>query len=163
MVKYIHRGECMNIIGQKFNMLTVMSFHHKQGTNKYYLCKCDCGNETVVRGSRITNGETKSCGCLNGKSHIKDITGKRFGKLVVESFSHTNSNGAYWNCLCDCGNRVVVNGGNLRNGTKSCGCLLKETNNKRRIDITNQRFGKLVALSIIGENTTASKRSVGGG
>ncbi len=32
-----------------------------------------------------------------------------------------------WECLCDCGNTVIVSTGNLHNGhSKSCGCLKKE-------------------------------------
>lgn len=49
-----------------------------------YLCKCDCGNETIVGFYQLTRGNTKSCGCLSyrtgtespnyihGKSKTKD-------------------------------------------------------------------------------------------
>ena len=59
-----------------------------------------------------------------------DISGKRFGKLVVtEAKEHRNKQIA-WLCKCDCGNEVVVRGSQLRRGrTKSCGCLRKERNN----------------------------------
>lgn len=57
-----------------------------------------------------------------------DLTGKRFGHLLVLSHHHTNkfSYGTkhYWLCKCDCGNIAIVYGGYLRSGhTKSCGCL----------------------------------------
>ena len=29
-----------------------------------WICKCDCGNETIVEGASLRNGRTKSCGCL---------------------------------------------------------------------------------------------------
>lgn len=49
--------------------------------------------------------------------------GQRFGRLTVLEFSHSNGR-AYWKCICDCGNKVVVKGSKLRAGdTKSCGCL----------------------------------------
>lgn len=55
---------------------------------------------------------------------IIDITGERFGRLVVDSFAYTKNNRAYWNCICDCGTHCVKMGKYLRNGdTKSCGCL----------------------------------------
>ena len=56
----------------------------------------------------------------------KDITGKRYGKLVVlQRTNEQNKSGAYkWLCKCDCGNYVTVCIGNLREngGTQSCGC-----------------------------------------
>jgi ribosomal protein S27E len=66
---------------------------------------------------------------------IVDITGKRFGRIVVLSFSHINNRKAFWNCKCDCGNIKIIFGSSLKNGeTKSCGCLQKE--------VTKNRFTK---------------------
>lgn len=48
----------------KYNMLTILSLHHIDNSQKYYECLCDCGNKTIVVGSKIKNGHTKSCGCL---------------------------------------------------------------------------------------------------
>lgn len=63
-----------------------------------------------------------------------DLTGKRFGKLTVIEYSHTERNGneirAYWKCKCDCGNETTVKGKELKSGnTKSCGCLKIERGN----------------------------------
>ena len=57
-----------------------------------------------------------------------ELKNKRFGRLRVLSFSHVNNGGqSCWLCLCDCGNKIVVGNGHLRNGhTKSCGCLSRE-------------------------------------
>jgi len=56
-----------------------------------------------------------------------DMTGKRVGRLLVKSYAFTRKKSAYWNCVCDCGNEVVVIGKDLRKGhTQSCGCLQKE-------------------------------------
>lgn len=57
-----------------------------------------------------------------------DLTGHRFGRLVVIDQAPNRGNRVMWNCICDCGNRAIVNGGKLRSGhTRSCGCLLKDT------------------------------------
>ena len=34
-------------------------------------CKCDCGNETFVRGNNLKTGAVKSCGCLKKISHTQ--------------------------------------------------------------------------------------------
>lgn len=60
-----------------------------------------------------------------------DLTGKRFGKLIViKQFSKTVNRKIQtrWLCKCDCGNEIVVRQGNLHTGnTKSCGCLRHES------------------------------------
>lgn len=57
-----------------------------------------------------------------------DLTGKRFGRLVVIERSGTETNGAVkWLCRCDCGCTTVVRSYRLRKGiTKSCGCYMRE-------------------------------------
>lgn len=58
---------------------------------------------------------------------IKDMTGMRFGRLVVLEFRGLNKEKrATWLCKCDCGNTKVIVGKNIRKGTNSCGCLQKE-------------------------------------
>jgi len=60
-------GNLDDISGQKFNMLTVLdkrkSKKYKNGTQVYWLCKCDCGKEKYIVSSKIKSGHTKSCGC----------------------------------------------------------------------------------------------------
>jgi len=57
-----------------------------------------------------------------------DLTGQRFGRLVVlERVLNKNSKHAYWCCQCECGCVKTVQGGHLRQGiTQSCGCLVSE-------------------------------------
>lgn len=54
-----------------------------------------------------------------------DLTGQRFGRLVVvEETGRASGNKVLWRCVCDCGNETVVRGICLRSGhTASCGCL----------------------------------------
>ncbi len=54
-----------------------------------------------------------------------DMTGERFGRLVVVSRSESIRGVARWLCRCDCGRETVVRANHLRCGnTRSCGCLL---------------------------------------
>lgn len=71
-----------------------------------------------------------------------DLTGKRFGKLLVVSQAESAPDqSARWNCLCDCGNTCIVRGRSLRqNKVTDCGC---ET--VRFYDLTGRRFGHLTA------------------
>src|SRR5436190_19682968 len=58
-----------------------------------------------------------------------DITGQRFGRLIVIEIAARKGPGgrSLWLCRCDCESKVVAWGGNLRSGnTKSCGCLRRE-------------------------------------
>lgn len=66
---------------------------------------------------------------------IKDMTGERFGRLTVLQYAgskrYKKSSVAMWNCKCDCGKEVTVQGQTLRSGrTKSCGCLSKEVHSE---------------------------------
>ena len=59
--------------------------------------------------------------------HRLDIIGKRFGKLVVESYAELRGNSSYYNCICDCGNHKVIRGKSLvRGDSTSCGCKRAE-------------------------------------
>ncbi|VUZ28498.1 Uncharacterised protein [Acetobacterium wieringae] len=56
-----------------------------------------------------------------------DLTGQKFGKLVVTKRVGTKRGGALWLCKCECGKTVEVITGALKSGnTRSCGCLHAE-------------------------------------
>jgi hypothetical protein len=59
-----------------------------------------------------------------------NLVGNRFGRLTVVKFIGRSSHRhALWECLCECGNVVLVANPNLRSGnSKSCGCLKTENN-----------------------------------
>jgi hypothetical protein len=82
-------------------------------------------------------------------SSIPIAPGLRFGQLtVIEQAGSTSSGGFRWKCRCDCGGISYPHATHLRRGvTQSCGCRQKEIASKHNAkDITNQRFGRLVAL-----------------
>lgn len=61
-------------------------------------------------------------------SNFIDLTGQRFGRLIVQKISYTDKHKhIHWECQCDCGNTSNPDGQGLRKGTtKSCGCLAAE-------------------------------------
>jgi hypothetical protein len=62
-----------------------------------------------------------------------DLTGKRFGRLIVESIAPKDRHGNIcWKVKCDCGNTKSVNSSVLLKGTtRSCGCLNQELRSAR--------------------------------
>lgn len=57
-----------NLIGQRFGKLVVVEEDGKHSDNFYYWkCKCDCGNEIIVRGNNLKTGTTQSCGCIKSR------------------------------------------------------------------------------------------------
>jgi hypothetical protein len=64
--------------GQKFNRLTVTSFHEVINRHARWLCTCNCGNQVIVYGSNLQSGVTQSCGCLHteraSESNVKNKT-----------------------------------------------------------------------------------------
>lgn len=60
-----------------------------------------------------------------------DLTGQRFGRLVVIGVDDKNTRKTYFYCQCDCGNFKSVRSDSLLSGAiRSCGCLHKETASK---------------------------------
>lgn len=61
-----------------------------------------------------------------------DLTGKKFNRLTVIRRAESAKAGIVsWECVCDCGNKTIVRGSNLKNGSvKSCGCLMHIGHNK---------------------------------
>ncbi len=78
---------------------------------------------------------------------IIDITGQQFG-LLTPQYHLRKSGRLHWHCICDCGNEIDVESGNLRSGrTKSCGCQrAKNIGNKIAKNLIGQKFGKLLVI-----------------
>lgn len=73
----------------------------------------------------------------------EDLTGRKYGKLTVIGFDHSEGGKRCWLCRCDCGNtRVVMTSALNRGFVTSCGC----SNKTNKIDLAGQRFGRLVVL-----------------
>jgi hypothetical protein len=66
--------------------------------------------------------------CWRIMNRLENLTGKKFGKLMVIKFEGLDKNrNSLYRCLCECGKEMVTRGTCLKRGTtKSCGCLRKE-------------------------------------
>lgn len=142
----------LDIVGKKFNMLTVL----KELDNGKILCRCDCGTVKEINKNNVIQGTTKSCGCQRRKAH-KDYTGQKFNMLtIIEELG-----GGKVRCRCDCGTVKEMNKYNVVSGQIfSCGCIKREAVRAgrikekfkayTRIDITGKKFNKLTVIRELG-------------
>lgn len=151
-----------DLSGKKFNRLTVLCLggEMKNGRNKW-LCRCDCGEETIVCTGNLKNGSVKSCGCIQkeamrkiGTKTAENLSGRRFGRLLVVKRATGDFEKPRWKCLCDCGKEIIVRAHSLKNKfTRSCGCLfsdaLKESNKRKFNDISGTKFGRLLVIKFV--------------
>lgn len=63
-----HSRKKLDLTGQRYGKLTVLANAENIGVRTAWLCRCDCGKETIVRTDRLRNGHTKSCGCIKPES-----------------------------------------------------------------------------------------------
>lgn len=68
-----------NLEGKTFGDLTVLNLYETdtKKKKKSWLCKCTCGNTTIVTGSHLRSGYVKSCGCRASINALKQLPGAR--------------------------------------------------------------------------------------
>ena len=65
---YDGRSKRLNdLTGRRFGQLTVLRKTESDAQHKpQWLCQCDCGKQTIVKGRHLNEGGVKSCGCAKG-------------------------------------------------------------------------------------------------
>lgn len=57
-------GSFLDVTGHRYGKLEVIDYWCRDGKFHHrWLCRCDCGNETLARGNNLRTGNTISCGC----------------------------------------------------------------------------------------------------
>ncbi len=127
-----------DLTGKRFGKLTVLEYTKDSKGAAKWKCLCDCGNITYKTTGHL-NANAVSCGCVQKK----DLTGKRFGKLIVLGKSENRKQGqTLWTCQCDCGNLCEKPTSQLNSGSgTSCGCSWRQPSVSE-----GDRYGKLVAV-----------------
>lgn len=81
---------------------------------------------------------------------MKQMTGLRFGSLLVGSYAGSvgSAQHASWNCVCDCGNKTVAVGAYMRRGvTLSCGCKsVKQRFTSERVTTHGKSMSKIYRI-----------------
>lgn len=93
-----HSRKKIDITGQRYGKLTVVEPAENVGSRTAWLCRCDCGRETVVRTSRLRSGHTSSCGCLAagreaGLPGLTYIDGTCVEMLAAKTVRKNNTSG----------------------------------------------------------------------
>jgi hypothetical protein len=156
----VSMARTLNLLGKRFHKLTVVKQEgrDKQG-NRLWVCVCDCGSEVRVAGSKLKNGNTKSCGCAQkeavaktNKKKLRDLSGLILDRLtVIKRVGSNKSGNATWECSCSCGGIRIASSSYLTGpGSKSCGCVKKDIAKEMIIDIKGKRFNRLVAEEMVG-------------
>lgn len=172
--------------GTRYGYLTAIEpTEGRRNSYTVWRCRCDCGNEYMASSRELKKKKTPSCkdpGCeyyrevLKNSHHAEDLTGRRYGKLVVlrpvlsdttalsmnpisqstigrnpieqRTAKHVPQGRKLWICKCDCGNSVVASSSELKTGNrKSCGCL----SHPPLKDWIGHKFGMLTVTSYAGK------------
>lgn len=154
----------IDITGHRYGRLTVLSLAPRAPSQRVrWLCRCDCGQETVVVTSDLRGGNTKSCGCHRRETGQKlwltygsapssklDLLNRRFGNLlVIQDVGRTKSQQVIWLCHCDCGAETKVASSHLVTGhTSSCGCLKNKATHghSRSIGVSSPTYSSWEAM-----------------
>jgi hypothetical protein len=133
----------VDLRGQTYGRLTVVGRGpNDAGGNLRWSCRCECGEVTAVRAANLTNGNTRSCGCLRRRSPsmVNDVT-DRVGEVHYQLTVTARAEGG-WVCLCSCGQTVTVHADRLGR-SKSCGCLQEKWGYKPNARYTRRAKGSL--------------------
>jgi hypothetical protein len=128
-------------VGKRFNKLIIIK---KVGNNIsgsiIWGCLCDCGNIVQRTSSNLNN--KSNCGCV--RLSIRNLIGKRFGKLIVIKKTNKRKNGYFlWECKCDCGQIIERISSELKKGRQDCGNHIR--NGAK--DYSGQKFNKITVIS----------------
>lgn len=121
-----------HLIGTKIGMMTVIGVGEvDKNRHRLLILQCECGkvvHKTLTKAKRIVKGCGTDCELMH-----PCIIGLKINRWTI--LRELTSNGcSYLECLCDCGNIMIVSRGNvLRGGSKSCGCL--------RVEVSSSRLG----------------------
>lgn len=99
------KGKFESLLGRRFGRLTVTALepNYTKNRNTKWLCRCDCGNETIVRAASLKRSYTKSCGCLNTEQRHTNYSRGTHRHTIAGKPSRTYN--SYRNMLERCYNK----------------------------------------------------------
>lgn len=98
-----HSTKKLDLTGQRFGRLTVLRPAANIGTRTAWVCRCACGQETVVRTGRLRDGRCTSCGCdkepfdsspgARARASLTYVDGTCVEMLAAKTVRKNNSSG----------------------------------------------------------------------
>lgn len=81
--------------GARFGRLEVLSVSEDGSPSRTkWLCRCDCGADTVVRADALASGATQSCGCLQ-----KELAAEKLLKRTLTHGDAASREHAIWRSM----------------------------------------------------------------
>ena len=154
-------GKCIRVdlTNQRFGKLVARE-GYRESNRTYWKCDCDCGNSIDIRADQLRSGSRNDCGCTR-KQQTKPTKPKPQPKIKCKAFTTTNDLTGLvlgqitvryweerykWRCECECGNELTVATQQIYGGQPKCGCEPEPDRVDTSEDITNQKFGEVIAL-----------------
>lgn len=105
-------------IGKRFGHFVIKERIYKNN-RKFFTVDCDCGKTVDIPSSTIKAGKQKRCSLECPLR--EDLTGKKYGKLTIQSFYKKIGKYRWYEALCDCGNLTYVHDRQTYNAHVNCG------------------------------------------
>lgn len=123
-------------IGEKYNSMTVEEIVYKDGIY-FWKCRCDCGEERILRPILLINGRIKSCGCkihLREPGLSKEDHNKKYRREYMKDLRDWRKK--HHICL-DCGGKDT----HTMNGSVLCyECAKKRNDTKRKKECERRKI-----------------------
>lgn len=75
-----------DLSGQRFGIVTVMHRVENRGGKAHLLCRCDCGNESIIDAANLRSGHTSSCGCISKSNCAKlGLASRQHGHSKIQA------------------------------------------------------------------------------
>ncbi len=77
----------INEVGNRYGRLVVIEFAGIKNGLANFLCQCDCGNQKIIRGAHLRDGNTQSCNrCLpKGEASFNILYAQRKHATIVRN------------------------------------------------------------------------------
>jgi len=89
-------GKFIDEVGNHYGRLTVIKRAESKSGAARWLCKCDCGNETLIFGSNLRKGHTKSCGCLQKERVSLSVGEAAFNRTALSMRRNAGKRNLKW-------------------------------------------------------------------